>query len=811
MSLSDYYKKECLDKLKANSRMLLAKLSDPSTLVSTNAGDLLTAASSGGMGGLADFARGYLGDNANGLLVAAAGQNAGVKSVLDGLNLFLNTMAQLMAAYNDLILILLQDQANTCIAELTKKISINQQLKEKLTAIVNTMNSLNLADPIYDAYLAQLRAALVQLDSGYLDLKLTYNTLAATSQFLPKIYRRGRNSVRDAVAQIKPPNQSVQVIVPKSGLPDSLETGAAVTRQQPNILLSAYQNAPPLFAKVSVGDVVTITVSNHNSYLIPGTYTVVAVINSHTLQLNNPCFNLAKPPDQTVVSNISYYITTIVKGYTAAITSAVIKDLGIPTTFGQIENFMALPMLIKSCIGLGRSYVRETVTVNSYLGFYKSGLSLLQTGMPPIMKDFVLHLFAPVLSNLQTLIGSMAYTLNGNPTATDVAPVNFIPKPLNVAAHAFKWAMDGNLIVNAMKLIPASIVIINDKKDGVCPGAAAPFDLVFGNGADGHQFDKVKVGDNVNIAGGLNAIRGDYTVMAKKGITTLRLDRQFTGGQAANNIEYTVESDGPLGEYQLNQDAIHAYTESVVELNDLNSIGTGSAALIATGAEEAFAPFSAVMLAFLSQAATGVVSPSGRDAVASLGNALILRCDVAIARDMEVQDILKAFADFPIPLGDILNQLLASLKVLLKNLGLDHAAAALKSGDYAKLFGMNSKNATYVGAAIEALAFLRSCFADPADQQQFNDAEDNLNGQKDLFNLKLSFDFDTAILKNIQDCINLNNLANLFASKEAICALVKDTVENPGAAFDKLEAFVSGDDAGNMTDSGSTQLASQTA
>ena len=798
MSLSDFYRKQCTDKLKENISNALAKLADPSSLVHTNIGDLLASGGGDGLGGLASFAEDYLAQNGPGLALAALKATGLENTALDALNLFYNMLAQLMAAYNDMMLIFLKKQARKCVTELDKKISLDGQLKQKLISIVNTLASLDRGDPVYDAYLAQLRAALVQLNSGRNDILLTRNTLKATDQFLPKVYRRGRNNVRAAVKKIKPPTDSSKVIVPDSGKIGAVERGGVVNRAQPSALLSSLNPNDTKFASVRVGDTVTITIQTGSTFILPGVYKVSQKLSSAALVLDHAPFNLSKPGvDQ--VTGVTYYIETIVKGVGRAVASSLIKDLGLPTSADQIENMMATPTLVKGCIGVMRTYLTQTLLINTHLSFYKNGLAALLQGMPDLMKGFVLSLFDPVLTNLSTLIRSMALTLNNDENRVQGPVSGFKPAPLNVTSHAFKWSVDGYLIVEAMKLIPASVEVVHMRKDGLVR-RTAPRDLVFVQATDGARFTKVKAGDNVEVTGGESATLGSYTVIKKVSPTVLTLDRPITGGKESTNIEYTIETDGALGEFALNQNLVNVYKQSVLSLQRLNNAGSGSAALLASEGEENVIVFSGQVLTFLTQAASSVVvGGPARKAAISLGQSLISRCDLAIQRDKLEQQILRTFINTPIPLEDTLNQLLASLESVLAGLGLDKAAAALASGDYGALFGMNSKNATYVGAAVEAIAFLKSCFDDDATKAKLTAAENDLKGQKDLFSLKLSFDFDLAILKNIKDCIDLNNLANLFQSKEAICKFIKDATENPGKAYDKLEALVTGGDASGQS------------
>ncbi|MGH7192073.1 MAG: hypothetical protein ACREJM_00900, partial [Candidatus Saccharimonadales bacterium] len=91
-------------------------------------------------------------------------------------------------------------------------------------------------------------------------------------------------------------------------------------------------------------------------------------------------------------------------------------------------------------------------------------------------------------------------------------------------------------------------------------------------------------------------------------------------------------------------------------------------------------------------------------------------------------------------------------------------------------------------AALEALAFLKQCFPDAADLNKFTQVENGLKGDQDLFNLKITLNFDLAILKNLADCVDFTALAGLFTSQEFLCGLASAA----GSAAQAAGAAVAG-------------------
>lgn len=831
MSLAEYFQKQCTDKLEENIALTLAKLADPTSFINVSTSGALKDAAAGGMGGLADFATDYLKDNADTLALQALKVTGLEDKVLDALNIFYNMIAQAMAAYNDLILILLKQQAKALQAEYDKKIALENQMRLDLIAIINTMKSLDAGDPIFDAYLAQLRAALVELDQGRRNIRLVRDTLSATDAFLPKLYRKGKKQVIDASTKIKPPTDSLKRIIEE-------QHDGFVTRTEPNILISGkapnlpppstpvatvtptqpgapqqLTGIPPInsstastvavsgagsgstgsgeYSTVQAGDqvvILAVAAGTPPPHLATGTFTVVKKVSDSALQLDRPLF-ITAPVDATgQIAGITYYVQRIIKGVGLAIKEAIIQNAGVPTQPQQIENILATPKAIKNAIVTAKNYGIEVATINTRLEFYYGGLLALQTGLPAVFKKYVLGLFDNLLKKLDLTTADVARTVNGAPTAISPNP-GFAPNALNVCTHSFKWAMDLNLLVELFKTIPASTVVVQPQTNGRIQTSGRDI-LASGLGIAAAEYSKVKPGNTVEITGGTGIIPGTYTaVKILTGDYSLVLDRSPLAPGAPTitvDVAYSIETDGALGEFQLNQNLVGVYKNTVAQLQALGTIQNGQASLVAVQAKENMAAFEPVMLTFLLQSAASIVSPSLRKQLVSLGTSLVHRCELAATRDAQIKAILQTFIDTPIPLEDTLQQLLSTLQSVLKGLGLDKALDLFNLGDYASLFGLNSKNATYIGAALEAIALLKACFPTEAQQGQLDDTESEIEGQQDLFNIKLSFDFDLAILKNLQACLDLTNLAKLFQQKEFLCKLVQSAASKTYDALDDL-------------------------
>jgi hypothetical protein len=671
MSVADYFLKKCADATNENIKLLEEKLADPSSIVDVEVSGALADASS--LGDLASIAGDYLENNAGGLMVAALGVAGLQNSVLGGLNLFMNLLAQAVSLYNDLILIFLKKLAEQIVSGLNAKIAINTTLIVDLTKLVNAIDSLNKGPQVFDEYLTQLRAALILLDKGRKNIKLTRDTLSAQDLFLTKTFRKGRSQVFAAQSLIKP--------------------------------------------------------LANNPYLQP---------TAASLGLN----------------------------------------IGIPTQPQQIANLLAIPKLCKKIIDEASSYGVKTLTVNAQLTFYFDGLELLQTNLPNILKQQIISLFDNVLHNINTLQVSMGKTLNGAQGAV-LGPVSgFTPVPLKVSVTAFKWMLDINLIANALKLIPSDIPVVSQTSDGILSPAQKNV-LTSGKPASQGEFAHVKPGDNVTITGGKFAQKGDYVVMAVLSSSAIKLDRvayfnaPLLAGQtpAPNDVSYSIYRDGALATFALNQGLVRVYTDSITAIKKKGNRGGTAGKLIANEGQENFAILQIQLVSFMAQILGGLFTTEDRLNLIAEGHALINHCKLSIQQDTEIINILNTFINTPIPLEDLLNQIQAGLIKMLKDLGLDKAADLLQSGDFKSFFNMNGKNATYIGAALEALALLKACFKDPASLNKFTEVENSIKGDQDLLNIKLNLNFNLAIAANIKACTDLTALAALFNQSEFQCFL----------------------------------------
>lgn len=460
----------------------------------------------------------------------------------------------------------------------------------------------------------------------------------------------------------------------------------------------------------------------------------------------------------------------------------LLTNLGIPNSDEQINNMLAIPSLCRDVIAAAQGYDEAVLKINTMLTAYYNGLSQLQTVIPSAIKKYILSRFDSTLDKLLALTKSMSLNLNGSESLPFSVAPGFKATPLNVSVQAFKWLMDSSLILESFKLIPAGHIIVERQANGWSPAKTEAGDGKRLLAAMTGQFRSVNVGDSVEI---FNTTRpGIYRVKKLISNAEVELDRVINNSiQRISPIDYEITSDA-LGALQLNFETVDVYRASVSSLKRMGTVNNGKSALVADEAKENSVAFMGQLFTFLLEATNAVVSSSVRAEALSLCRSFIKRADLVESRDRDIATALTAFINAPIPFEDTINSIFNAIKKALSDLGLDRASDLLDSGEFEKFFKLNSKNATYVGAALEAIAFLKDCFDNDADKAKLSEIENEVQGDADLLSFSISFNFDLAIFKNLQDCLSLNGFGDLFNSKEIICGLLEKS--GVGTLFNKL-------------------------
>jgi hypothetical protein len=242
---------------------------------------------------------------------------------------------------------------------------------------------------------------------------------------------------------------------------------------------------------------------------------------------------------------------------------------------------------------------------------------------------------------------------------------------------------------------------------------------------------------------------------------------------------------------------VAVYKNSVDALKRMDTLRSGKAVLVATDAQEDVGSFERQMLTAMLQANLAVIKHEAAQKAAPLIKTLVSRVDLGIARNAAIKGTLNSYIAYRFEGEEAMDQILNAVDSTLKKFGLDKALDHWRNGEFEKFFTLDPKTATYVGAGLAALAALKKCFSGSVEEQEkFTPYQRELEREQDLLNVKISFDLDFAMLKNLDVCLRAGGLIKMFNFDELFCKLVT-------SAYDSI--FDSLGDSVEISDTSSTQ------
>lgn len=293
-----------------------------------------------------------------------------------------------------------------------------------------------------------------------------------------------------------------------------------------------------------------------------------------------------------------------------------------------------------------------------------------------------------------------------------------------------------------------------------------------------------------------NSLNGSETAMSGpvKGYRPNNLSVSVVSYKWVMDINLILQSYKAIPSKQLNAlnlatGPINVYKKCVADLMRLDGSKSSMARLQMKDAEEKVGSLELQMMAFLLEANNAVIGANVRKSILNVGKSSLSRIELGLQADYQIYKILSKFANTELPEKDDLDQIFGGVMRMFENAGMDRAAGLLMSGDYKKLFGLNAREASYVGAALAALALLKNCFTDRASQDKADEIYSDLKADSDLLNISFSINFDLSIFKNLLDCLKLKDMSKLFSFQELLCGFVNDILasgSDSGAASSTL-------------------------
>jgi len=252
---------------------------------------------------------------------------------------------------------------------------------------------------------------------------------------------------------------------------------------------------------------------------------------------------------------------------------------------------------------------------------------------------------------------------------------------------------------------------------------------------------------------------------------------------------FKVIPAGALNALTISSGTVTAYKLAVSQLQKMDTIRIEGAVLTAIDAQEQLGQLESQLTILLLEANNAIVSAKLRQEVLAVSRSVLRRLALTVSRDNDIAVVLDRFAKTPFELESLITQVGAGILEMLGSAGLDNASDLLTSGNFTKFFKLNSKEATYVGSALAAVALLKKCLPDPANRAKLQQVQDQLDRDADLLNIKFSIDFDLAIQANLLACLRLRSFGDSFSLKEVFCGLINDS--GIGAALAKLRDLTS--------------------
>lgn len=233
---------------------------------------------------------------------------------------------------------------------------------------------------------------------------------------------------------------------------------------------------------------------------------------------------------------------------------------------------------------------------------------------------------------------------------------------------------------------------------------------------------------------------------------------------------------------------IGMYENTIALLKKLDNVSADGATLFAEDAKENVGLLEQQLLPLLLRANAQMVTLTIQDSVLALNKTLITRMAITKNRDTQIKTILQAFVDYPLAYETELAKAIEGANAILKKAGLNRAADLLATGDLSAFFEMNAKTASYVGAALNAMAFLKDCFDTEEERAKHNGIQSELESDMDLLNIQVGFNLDLRFFQNLEECLRVEGLVKMFDIEEYLCGLAESA--GLGKAFDAINDVV---------------------
>lgn len=412
--------------------------------------------------------------------------------------------------------------------------------------------------------------------------------------------------------------------------------------------------------------------------------------------------------------------------------SGLLANIGIPSQPQQLTLILSIPRLVTDVLQAADGYFIANLEANTLLLAFRDGLFNFQNSSSEKLKQYTLDTLDQIIDRTNVLIDNMATEVNGvsgNPETPDR------DGPVSGTVTAISDRQVGLNTGNGFKVAPRSQY------------AAFP-----------------QVGRNLEFRP--DPVKTSSSALGW--VFQLRTIKEFCSFVPGQTLEDLNTSNRALQEYNNAVDCIKTK----------NTVSNGDAVLTATEGREETAQFESQLTTFTLAALQSIVDAEVAEGILSLGRTTIARMDLSIEFNTEVRNCLEPFATADLAFPDALRRTGDGINNLLDDFGLDRAKDALQSGDFSGFFNLNSKTATFAGAALAGIALLKECLGTTEDQELLTQAEREFQrdqASKELLQQRSSLiGFEAQKAENEQRAVDLQTLSERACDAADKCGLPSD-------------------------------------
>jgi hypothetical protein len=353
----------------------------------------------------------------------------------------------------------------------------------------------------------------------------------------------------------------------------------------------------------------------------------------------------------------------------------LLAGTGVPSQPQQLMLLLALPQKVKEVLSCANGYFVAVAKLNALLLAYILAYGQFTGGVNRKLKQFTVNTMDNLIGMMDELISSMAKQLNGSPSS--------ILQPDTVQVNL----LDPQFLANARNQLQSGGNI------GVTDSSQA---------LSGQSYTKPFEPNPISTSSSALGWLIDIKVI----------------------LAYSELVPGPvLKSLNVSNRALELYDDSVKKLKSFGNATEGDSVLFAVDGREEIGQLEKQLSRFLIAAAKGITFVEDAKAVLPLGRTIMRRLDMSYIRDGEIRQVISNFANADLAFPSALKRTGNSVFKMLDKFGLDRASDSLRNGGFADFFNMNSKTATYAGAAIAGFAVLSNCLKTEEAREQITQAK----------------------------------------------------------------------------------------